>query len=459
MGKLFWKFFFGFWACLLIAAAGTGGVLYALKEPDAPADLADGPRAQFMLEAMQAVLQGQGPEALNDLLARNTQRTGLPVPVYAVSESGQDILGRAIPDNIQEQIKRSPSASPNSPASLSKGLLIVRAQDGSYWTLFIPKPRQHGAAAPQKPAHRNPPAPWFGTPFLGLGVALLASVLFAGGLAHWFSKPLDTLKDAFREAGRGKSGIRIGTTGATGEIAELLQGFDHMAQEIETRIQQQQALLHDVSHELRSPLARLNLAVGLARQNPTQLESSLGRIESEAERLDLLIGELLNLSRLEVQQDESSLQTHNVIELLSAVADDAAFEAEQLGKGVQFSGEVSVWNFKCEPEVLQRAFDNIIRNAVRHTPTGTRVEVACAVGTKGDLNITIADHGPGVPSDLLDKLFDPFFKHGVHAGHGLGLAIAKRAVERHGGQIVAVNRQPRGMQITVQLKPVRPSRV
>lgn len=459
MGKLFWKFFFGFWACLLIAAAGTGAVLYALKEPEAPADLAEGPRAQFMLEAMQAVLQGQGPKALENLLARNTQRTGLPVPVYAVSESGQDILGRPIPDNIQAQIKRLPGPSPESSAALSKGLLVVRAQDGSNWTLFIPKPRQHGAAVAHKPPHRNGSASWFATPGLGLGVALLASVLFAGGLAHWFSRPLNTLKNAFREAGRGRSGIRIGTQGATGEIAELLHGFDHMAQEIETRVAQQNALLHDVSHELRSPLARLNLAVGLARQNPTQLEASLGRIETEAERLDQLIGELLNLSRLDAQQDESALQTHNVIELLSAVVDDAAFEAEQLGKGIEFSSDASVWNLKCEPEVLQRAFDNIIRNAVRHTPAGTQVKVSCSTAADGGLGIIISDEGPGVPADLLDKLFNPFFKHGAHSGHGLGLAIAQRAIERHGGQILVRTRQPAGMEFTVQLKPVRPNRV
>ena len=117
-------------------------------------------------------------------------------------------------------------------------------------------------------------------------------------LAYTFSRPLNTLKNAFREAGKGRLGVRISNSHTPGkkrsdEIGELLSGFDHMAEEIETRIEQQKALLHDVSHELRSPLARLNLAVGLARQNPAQLDTSLSRIETEAERLDNLIGQLI----------------------------------------------------------------------------------------------------------------------------------------------------------------------
>jgi len=162
-----------------------------------------------------------------------------------------------------------------------------------------------------------------------------------------------------------------------------------------------------VSHELRSPLARLNLAVGLARQNPAQLDTSLSRIETEAERLDNLIGQLLNLSRLDSKQTPENNREHNVIELLLAVVDDAQFEAEQQDKQVTFNSPVKQWHLNCDAESLQGAFDNIIRNAIKHTPVSTTVSIDCSIQGK-KLRIQIRDQGPGVPAALLPKLFTPF---------------------------------------------------
>ncbi|MFN7505053.1 MAG: sensor histidine kinase, partial [Limnobacter sp.] len=200
----------------------------------------------------------------------------------------------------------------------------------------------------------------------------------------------------------------------------------------------------------RSPLARLNLAVGLARQNPAQLENSLRRIETEAERLDNLIGQLLNLSRLDSQQSTENNREHNVIELLYAVVDDAQFEAEQQHKQVVFNNTVKYWNLNCDAESLQGAFDNIVRNAIKHTPANTTVSIDCAM--KGKLlRIQIKDEGPGVPAELLPKLFTPFFKHGEHSGHGLGLAIAKKSVQRANGTLRASNQAPKGLLVTIEL--------
>ncbi len=470
MGKLFWKFFFGFWLCLIAAALATGSALYLMREKPASSDIAEGPRAQFMLETMQEVLEGKGPGALADLLERNRLRTGNAVPVFAVSQSGEDILGREIPDNISLRI----NAWFGGREQAEPGILIVTAKDNSQWILFIPrnrKPPEPGAGASleqsklvdgrsdhargegrrQRDALQPPLPP---VPGAGLVAALLASLLFAGVLAYTFSKPLNTLKNAFREAGKGRLGIRIAQSGRqrTDEIGELLSGFDLMASEIEARIEQQKALLHDVSHELRSPLARLNLAVGLARQNPAQLDNSLSRIETEAERLDNLIGELLNLSRLEsTQSTDSARATHNVIELLGAVIEDARFEAQLQNKHIEFQEMLDTWTMPCEPEVLQRAFDNIIRNAVKHTPDGGKVEVVARQGAQGGLIIQVLDEGAGVPLELIGKLFTPFFKHGSKAGHGLGLAIARKSVENHGGTLTARLRQPVGMEFELLL--------
>ncbi|HEX4880001.1 MAG TPA: ATP-binding protein [Limnobacter sp.] len=441
----------------------TGTALYLLRDKPASSDLAEGPRAQFMLETIQNVLEGKGADALKDLLERNRQRTGSAVPVFAVQEGGQELLGREVPQNIAQRIE-AVFAAGESPEA---GILLVTANDGQRWLLFIPRQRRAPEAAadgaanagPQAQPHGagrrpreglEPPLPPFSGP--GLMAAFLASLLFAGALAYTFSRPLNRLKNAFREAGRGRLGVRI-SEGAkrTDEIGELLRGFDHMASEIESRIQQQKTLLHDVSHELRSPLARLNLAVGLARQRPDQLESSLCRIETEAERLDHLIGELLDLSRLESEQRERTQPLHNVLDLLLGVVDDARFEAEQQGKRVVYTGSLDFFNWPCEPDVLQRAFDNVIRNAIKHTAAGGVVEVECHAARARGVCIRIMDRGPGVPAQAVHKLFTPFFKQGDQAGHGLGLAIAKRAIERHGGQIVASARPGGGMVFAIDL--------
>jgi len=462
MGKLFWKFFFGFWLCLIAAAVATGTALYLMREKPASSDIAEGPRAQFMLETIQEVLEGKGPHALRDLLERNRQRTGNAVPVFAVSNEGKEILNREVPDNIQLRV----DALFGGTEQAEQGILMVTAVDESQWILFIPRNRrdpetasnntgEHATPTQEKRKQREalqPPLPPL--PGAGLFAAFLASLLFAGVLAYTFSRPLNTLKNAFREAGKGRLGVRIsggqGSKKRSDEIGELLSGFDHMAEEIETRIEQQKALLHDVSHELRSPLARLNLAVGLARQNPAQLENSLSRIETEAERLDNLIGQLLNLSRLDSEQGSGNVREHNVVELLLAVVEDAQFEAEQQGKQVEFHSEIKLWNMQCDADSLQGAFDNIIRNAIKHTPENTTVKIQCTPLGK-NLRIVIFDQGPGVPPDLLPKLFTPFFKHGEHSGHGLGLAIAKKSILRANGSLSARNGEPGGLIVTVEL--------
>lgn len=462
MGKLFWKFFFGFWLCLIAAAVATGTALYLIREKPASSDIAEGPRAQFMLETVQEVLEGKGPKALHDLLERNRQRTGNAVPVFAVSSEGKEILNREVPDNIQQRINGlfSKLEQPE------QGILMVTAVDDSQWILFIPRNRrahetaanntgEHAIPTQEKRKQREalePPLP--PVPGAGLFAAFLASLLFAGVLAYTFSRPLNTLKNAFREAGKGRLGVRIsdgqGTKKRSDEIGELLSGFDHMAEEIETRIEQQKALLHDVSHELRSPLARLNLAVGLARQNPAQLDNSLSRIETEAERLDNLIGQLLNLSRLDSEQGSGNVCEHNVLELLLAVVEDAQFEAEQQHKQVEFQSEIKQWYLKCDAESLQGAFDNIIRNAIKHTPDNTAVKIQCRQSGK-NLHIVIDDQGAGVPPELLSKLFTPFFKHGENSGHGLGLAIAKKSIMHVNGKMTARNGETRGLVVTIEL--------
>lgn len=450
MRTLFWKFFLAFWLCLFVAAGLTGVVLHALREDPSLRDLAEGPRAQFLLESTQAVLEGKGPDALKELLTRNHHRTGGPVPVYAVSEDGEELLDRAVPAELQARVQKALDAGELE----ESGIVVTTDPDQTRWVLFIPKPKPPALGEAAKSRRKPeppllPPMPW-----VNWLVVFVASMLFAGVLAYYFSRPLTRLRKAFRSASKGDLSVRLTdgkhSAGKGDEVGQLLQGFDLMAHEWQARIDQQKALLHDVSHELRSPLARLNLATGLARQNPAQLEQSLSRIELEAERLDNLIDELLRLSRLDSGSLGEPEDEQDVIELLTQVVEDAQFEAGSQDVQVVFNNTVDHWNLPCEPELLMRSFDNILRNAIKHSHQGQTITVSASANGDG-LKISIQDQGPGVPAELLPKIFDPFFKHGDKAGQGLGLAIAKRGIERHHGALSVELLQPTGLSFRIAL--------
>ncbi|MFN4327268.1 MAG: ATP-binding protein [Limnobacter sp.] len=449
MKTLFIKFFLAFWLCLLLAAGLTGAVLYALRDDPELRELAEGPRAQFMLESAQAILEGKGPDKLQALLSKHPHKPG--VPVYAVSETGQELLDRELNQELQQRVQQALQGQ----QPLAPGVLLAVAPDQTRWVLFMPRPARP-LAGPEGPGggpRKKPPPP---PPLVWVNwvVVLVASTLFAGVLAYWFSRPLSRLRKAFQAAATGDLSARLSPPGKPSrpgdELGQLLAGYDHMATELQARIQQQKTLLHDVSHELRSPLARLNLATGLARQNPEQLEYNLDRIEREAERLDQLIDELLRLSRLDSGSNHEPDTTHDVMELLAQVVDDAQFEAEPRGVNVELTTAVKHWLMRCDAELLMRSFDNIVRNALKHSEHGQVVMVS-AQEANGQLCITVADQGPGVPQGLLSQIFDPFFKHGDKAGQGLGLAIAKRGIEQHHGQVKVELVQPHGLQFAITL--------
>lgn len=309
---------------------------------------------------------------------------------------------------------------------------------------------------PGKPPHPpGPPRPGYPfVPVVPLIATLLASLIFAALLAWYFSKPIRSLRSAFEAMVGGNLEVRLGPVMGKrrDELADLGHNFDRMASHLNDLIDGQRRLLHDVSHELRSPLARLQAAIGLARQQPERLESSLQRIERESVRMDRLVGELLTLSRLEAGVMGAMEEEVNVGELLAGVVADARFEAEASGRTVEFSGcgEVIVTG---NAELLHRALENVVRNALRHTPEGGKVTLEVRLDAN-NLRIAILDHGPGVPAKELNGIFEPFFRGGESQhtdGHGLGLAIARRVVESLGGSIRALNREGGGLCVEIML--------
>jgi two-component system, OmpR family, sensor kinase len=276
-------------------------------------------------------------------------------------------------------------------------------------------------------------------------------------LAWYFSKPIHSLRSAFEAVAGGDLDTRLGSDMGLrrDELADLGRDFDSMAERLRKLVEGQRRLLHDVSHELRSPLARLQAAIGLARQQPEKIEASLARIEHESVRMEQLIDELLTLSKLEATVPGDATDEIDLGELLLHVLDDAKFEAEANDRGLEFNGNCAVL-VAGNPELLQRAIENVVRNALKHTAVGSNVEVtAQADAVRKEIRIAVLDRGPGVPPGELQAIFEPFFR-GAGAvrnsdGHGLGLAIAQRVIRSHGGRIVAANRESGGLCIDIIL--------
>jgi signal transduction histidine kinase len=270
-------------------------------------------------------------------------------------------------------------------------------------------------------------------------------------LAVHLASPLRGLRRAMETFGRGELGIRYHLA-RRDEIGELAQAFNRMADQITTLLKAERRLLQDVSHELRSPLARLGFAVELARTSPDR-ELALNRIRKEADRLSHLVDELLQLTRAEGDPGARNLEDVDLGKLLGELVADCALEADAAGCRLTLRGERSVV-VTGDRELLRRACENILRNAIRHAPPGSSVEIELALHD-GRADIAIRDHGPGVPREALGEIFEPFFRVEPDRGRssggvGLGLAIARRAVELHQGRITAFNADP-GLSVAIEL--------
>ena len=279
---------------------------------------------------------------------------------------------------------------------------------------------------------------------------ILAVIFAAGlgcyGLARYISSPIGKLRKATQKLAGGDLQTRVAPEigNRRDELARLAKDFDEMAARIENLIQSQKRLTQDISHELRSPLARLNVALELAKQKSVNETTApiLERIENESNRLNEMIGRLLMLSKLESGAQDFTKGEVNLGALVENIAADADFEAQAKGKAVRV-----LENQNCSvtgsENLLRSAIENVLRNAVRYTRENSTVEVSL-LSSNGNAEIVVRDFGGGVPEDELEKVFRPFHRVGEArerktGGIGLGLAIAQRAVHAHKGTIRAKN--------------------
>ena len=408
-------------------------------------------RTTVLNDAVSAYEEGGSPKVREYL--ENVDESQ-HVRAYLFDERMEEVSGRGAPDWAM----RVAAGGPRSP------------HDGF---LFPAPPVQRDSKASSDGKHRYtvvlglPPGPRVfigprGVPFTGLLIGVLTSGLVCYLLSWFLTKPIVRLRMATRQLAAGDLGARTGAPPAArrDEVAGLMRDFDAMAERIETLLKAQSRLLNDISHELRSPLARLNVALGLARQR-SGIESvdMLDRIELEASRLNELIGRILTLARLE---DGEQLVPQTPVafgELVESVTEDAEFEAQARHCHVHTTIPEGEWIVRGNASLLHSAVENVVRNAIRYTHEGSSVDVELTSeerSGKREAILRVSDGGPGVPADALDKLFEPFYRLDEARGRqtggvGLGLAITERAVRFHGGRVAAFNRQPSGLMVEIRL--------
>lgn len=448
MRSLFLKIFLSYW--LTLALCLVFAILFTLvMRPPRASAVVEAQQAKFLSEAVKAY-QSRGPEgARNYLLGLHESEHAW---AFLYRDGGQEVTGRKPPEWI-ERAQRGESHGIESMWGRMGPVQFARpsmeGSDGHHYNLVIALPPEHTIFGPH------------GTPWLGILIAVLSSGLVCSVLAKYLTTPIVKLRAATQRLAAGDLTARAGVPRAHrhDEMAELVRDFDLMAGRLENLVNAQNRLLTDISHELRSPLARLNVALELARQRSgSEASSALQRIDRESSRLNDLIGRLLTVARLESGESTIENAPVNLGDLVREVVKDASFEAQS--RRCQIDCDIAE---ECvvsgEYGLLQSAVENVVRNAMRYTDEGTHVDVRLECersSTENSAVLRVTDCGPGAPEESLTQLFRPFYRiddsreRGT-GGAGLGLSITERAVRLHAGTVKASNRAQGGLMIEIRL--------
>jgi two-component system sensor histidine kinase CpxA len=465
MRTLFIKIFLWFW--LAITLASIANFIQAITLPRGPATTFRSNLAvdrQQMLGQM-LVLYAQGFPAIYEQQEKTTLDPEYAAdPPYGVrtslfSADGRQFLAGNPPlPAVREVALRAALSGTAQSLNRDNMLAMARKVSGPTGGSYIA-----AAGTPAMP-------PWAEAPrwitLSRLHIFRLVVSLVIGGivcyiLAWRLTEPVQKLRTAAQRLANGDLSARVGMTPGKqgGEVADLGRDLDRMAERIESLAEAQKRLFRDISHELRSPLARLIVSLELARKQGTPAAAGyLDRIEGEAERLNDLIGQLLTLAILEGGNEQLAREPVDLDELVTEVADDANFEAEGRNRTVRVIASEPL-RISGNWEMLRRAFENVVRNAIRYTDEGTEVEISLASlheETATYAVLSVCDHGPGVPEAALGALFRPFYRVAdardrQSGGTGIGLAIAERALHLHDGTVTARNAPGGGLLVEIRV--------
>lgn len=433
---------------MALIAASAVGVTVAVAWARAEALEAFDPGA-LLRGASQAWREG-GDTQLRQWLTGEARRAD-NIMVFVLDAQGRDMLGRTVPAQLhldQASTKSPPQGAPSSgnatPGFMRRRdhMLLSSPLPGGQWRLVAGWP---GATAFDVLGSYDV---WIAMGLLALGV----SGAMAWWLARQISHPVVALQASARRLAEGDLGARPEDwlMARRDELGSLAGEFTTMAQRLRQQLDSKDELLRDISHELRSPLTRLRVAAALARQNAGDLETHLARVERDIDRLDRIIGDTLRFSAMSTPGRQLDRQVVDLAELLGEAVDDARIEADQRRIALSLNAPDGV-GMPCDPDLLRRAFDNVLRNAIRHSPAGEQIAVTLETGPDR-LSISIADRGEGVPDEALERIFEAFYRvdkaRGAQSGGaGLGLAITARITALHDGSVAAVNRPEGGLTI------------
>ncbi len=499
MGRLFWKIFLWFWSAMLLMGFSIAWTISTLIDVS-DLDLRQQQLKRLLqtrVETLGQLIEFNGEKAAINFLIRTQlkQRTTFNVnrderefhpprrkefrpelDIHVTNHAGKDILNRNLPDWSIQLIKTRKKSDHPMDQDYSKSVDIEQLDNKLFMIKHVTSAKEQSYTItarlkmPEKPAIKLHQLIPFGLGRiyerhpqimqLRLGLALFLSSLFCFAFSWYLVKPMKLLRSASRNIAAGHLETRVSNViGRRGDELEALgHDFDFMAERLQTLVSNQQNLLNDVSHELRSPLTRLQLAIGLAQQkNNENITDEMERIELECQRLNELLEQVLTLARFNHQLSEQDRETVNLVELLEEITNDAQFEAARQTKHVVFHHNKPCL-LSANRSLLHRALENIVRNAIKYTADNTTVNITLDAPehSQSTLSIQICDAGPGVPEFQLTRLFEPFFRVASardrnSGGYGLGLAIANRAIKAHQGEITAMNKPEGGLCVHIDL--------
>jgi two-component system sensor histidine kinase CpxA len=452
MRGLFFKIFIIFWIAqsLIYVISVALIVRRHFESPDAMFELANSTLQSDARRAAETYEAG-GCEAVFSFGA------GIDRKIALRDSSDHDLCNPA-------RLQPAPGSATN-PARISGG------QSGQQYVWRVPVASAAGnqylflLSMPHTPRNPNLYQDLLRFAFPQLPVAIVVGGLTTFALVLLFTRPVARLRKAAREMASGKLSTRVAVPSPPSrlssgdELVALMHDFNHMAERLESLVDAQKLLLRDVSHELRSPLSRLSVALELAREDAEPaMTAHLERIQREAERLNLLIGQLLTLSSMEALDRIEKFKPLLLNRMIERLIPDAEFEATQRECAVVFHADSDFW-VRGNEDLLYRAVENVVRNAVRYTKSGSGVDIQLTTVNgreAGKVRIDVSDRGPGIPSDQRDAIFRPFYRvdsarSPETGGFGVGLAIAERAIRLHKGEMSALARDGGGTTIRITL--------